>query len=313
MNKTRMLTEGAMMLAIFTVLLWISIYVPVIMIIVQLILILPFLLYSSKYPLKSAILLLIGSIMISFLVGPWIATVPFTVLFGTTGMMAGYGVRTGKSKIIIYISSSIVFLFNLVLGFAIASKFFQIHFLDELTQMLRSSTSQYIEALEKLGQAPPANLQEQMNEMISMIGSMAPSLLIGTAFFTVWLILVINLPIVKRLGVDVPKFEPFRKLRFPKSVLWYYLIALILTLVMNPEEGTYLYMVLINGAFILQTLLVIQGLSFIFFFAYEKKWPMIVPIIAVVLTFIMPIFLSIVRMLGIIEIGFDLRQRMGNK
>nr|WP_249316560.1 YybS family protein [Bacillus sp. FJAT-50079] len=308
-----MLTEGAMMLAIFTVLLWISIYVPVIMIIVQLILILPFLLYSSKYPLKSAILLLIGSIMISFLVGPWIATVPFTVLFGTTGMMAGYGVRTGKSKIIIYISSSIVFLFNLVLGFAIASKFFQIHFLDELTQMLRSSTSQYIEALEKLGQAPPANLQEQMNEMISMIGSMAPSLLIGTAFFTVWLILVINLPIVKRLGVDVPKFEPFRKLRFPKSVLWYYLIALILTLVMNPEEGTYLYMVLINGAFILQTLLVIQGLSFIFFFAYEKKWPMIVPIIAVVLTFIMPIFLSIVRMLGIIEIGFDLRQRMGNK
>ena len=103
--------------------------------------------------------------------------------------------------------------------------------------------------------------------MIQLMNSMAPTLLVGAAFIPVFVIMSINLPIIKRLGVKVPKFQPFRLLKFPKSILWYYLIVIILSLVVNVESGTYWYMVFVNAASILQLLLVIQGLSFTFYFS----------------------------------------------
>ncbi|WP_083800963.1 DUF2232 domain-containing protein [Bacillus sp. m3-13] len=41
---------------------------------------------------------------------------------------------------------------------------------------------------------------------------------------------------IKRLKVKVSPFPPFRELMLPKSLLWYYLIVLILS-IMAPEEG----------------------------------------------------------------------------
>ncbi len=307
-----MLTEGALMLAIFAVLLFISLFVPIVMIVTQFFLILPFLLYSAKYPLKNTAILVIGAVFITLLIGN-IIMVPIAIIFGTTGMVMGYGIRTGKSKLIIYLASSITFLINIVLLFVIASVFFSVNFIDEIAQIFKSSLDQYTAALQSFGQNPPEKLQEQMNEMLSLMSSMAPIFFIAMAFSTVILLIIINFPIAKRLGIPVPKFGPFRELKVSKSILWYYLAALILTLLVNPEPGTYMYMVLINGAFILQVLLVIQGLAFIFFYSHLKKWPIVLPVLAVIFTFILPIFLSIVRMLGIIDIGFNLRGYLEKK
>ena len=306
-----MLTEGTLMLAIFTVLLLLSLFVPMAMLVTQFFLILPFLLYSAKYPVKNAIILVIGSVLISLMMG--IVLAPFAILFGTTGTVMGYCIRTGKSKIITYMASSMAFLVNIVLIFAAASTFFKLNFIDELVETARTSIDQYSNILIKLGQSPDPKLTEQMNEMISLMGTIAPTLLVGSAFITVILLMVVNFPIMKRLGYDVPRFQPFRSLKFPKSILWYYLIALVLSLAVNPDVGSYWYMVLINAAYILQTLLVIQGLAFIFYFCHCKKWPKAIPIILVFLTFLLPLLLSIVRMLGIIDIGFNLRQRLNKK
>ncbi|MEK3888867.1 YybS family protein [Bacillus sp. FSL K6-3431] len=312
MKNTRMLTEGALMLGIFVVLLFVSMYVPLVMIVTQLFLILPFLLYSAKYPLKNAAILLVGAMLIAFIIGSIVA-VPFAFINATIGIVMGYGIRTGKSKAIIYLSSSMAFLFNIVLFYMIATIFLSVNFIEELGQLFKTSMDQYTQALESFGQAPPAKMHEQMNEMIQLMGTMAPTLLIILSFSTVLLLVIINFPIAKRLGVNVPKFGTFRELKLPKSVLWYYLVALVLTLLVQPESGTYMYMVLVNGAFILQALLVIQGLAFIYFYSHLKKWPLVFPILAVILTLFFPIFLSIVRMLGIIDIGFNLRTYLDKK
>lgn len=312
MKSTRMLTEGALMLAIYAILLFASLYVPAAVVVTQFILILPFLLYSAKYPVKNAAVLTIAATILTFIVGSIVA-VPLAVLYGTTGIVMGYGIRTGKSKAIIYLSSSLAFLANIVLVFVVASLAFSLNFIDELATIFNTSIDQYMQALEAIGQTPPANLKEQMNEMIGLMSSMAPSLLIAMAFASSLLLMIVNFPIIKRLGIKTPKFGPFRELKMPKSILWYYLAALVLTLITQPDPGTYMYMVLVNGASILQALLVIQGLAFLFFFCHLKKWPIFLPIFAVILTFILPIVLSIVRMLGIIDIGFNLRAYLNKK
>nr|WP_283247438.1 YybS family protein [Lederbergia citrea] len=300
------------MLAIFILMLLLSLFIPLVSIVVQFFLILPFLLYSAKYPVKYAAMLVVAAVFVSFVLGSYYA-VPLALLFGTTGLMMGYCIRSRKNKLVVYLASSMVFLANILLFFAIAAKFFGMNFLEEISDLFKSSVTQYTDALSIIGQSPPPELQDQLGEMIRMMNSMAPTLLLITAFITVLILMAVNFPIIKRLGIAVPKFEPFRLMKFPKSILWYYLIALVLSMLMKLEVGSYWYMALVNAAFILQTLLVIQGLSFIFYYNHIKKWPKFIPILAVILTLVLPFTLSIVRVLGIIDIGFNLRQRLNNK
>ncbi|MCR2822676.1 YybS family protein [Lederbergia panacisoli] len=312
MKDTRTLTEGAAMLALYTIMLLVAIFIPFSSIVLHLFFILPFLIYSAKYSVKYSIILIISAMIISFIIGSFVA-MPIAFLFGTTGLMMGYGIRVKESKQIIYISSSIVFIANIILFFIAAALFFNINFMDELKTMFQTSIDQYMAALHMVGMTPPVEFQEQLNEMANLMITMLPTLLVGTAFISVIIIMVVNFPILKRLGIDVPKFQPFRRLKFPKNILWLYLLVLVLSIIFKFESDSYLQMAVVNAGLILQTLLVIQGLSFIFFYCHLKKWAIVIPILAVIFTLLMPVILSIVRVLGIIDLGFDLRQRIKQK
>ncbi|MBD8005601.1 YybS family protein [Bacillus norwichensis] len=312
MKNTRMLTEGALMLAIFTVLLLFSAYVPMAMLATQFFLILPFLFYSSKYPLKNSLVLLIGAMFMSMLAGTVLA-IPFTILYGTTGIMMGYCIRTGKTKMVTYMASNLVFLGNVVLFYVLAAQLFGMNFFDKMIQIFLRSSDQYADMMRALGQTPDPNLQKQVQDMIGLMKTLAPSLLVSSAFLYVILFIVINFPIIKRFGIDVPKFPPFRTVKFPKSILWYYLITLMVSLFIKPAEGTFLHMTVVNAAYILQILMMIQGLAFIYYYSHVKKWSKAIPVTATVMTFLLPTFFSIIRLLGIIDLGFDLRQRLAKK
>lgn len=308
-KNTRMLTEGAIMIAVFVVLLLITLYVPIVSIILQYFLVIPFLLYSAKYPIKNSLLFLLATVLVSFIIGSF-GGIAFAIIFGTLGLMMGYGIRKKYSKEIIYVSSSFVFLASIIVLFIVSASFFELNFITELGAILRESVDQSLNTFTALGQSPPAIVEEQLDKMIEMIGLMTPFLFTAFAFITVIIIILITFPIIKRLGIDVPKFKPFRLLQFPKSILWYYLLILITTLFIKTEQGSYLNMVLLNGDLILQILLVLQGLAVIFYYAHYKKWNIAIPIVAVVLTVFIPLFLPFVSLLGIIDIGFDLRRRL---
>ncbi|PMX97174.1 DUF2232 domain-containing protein, partial [Pseudomonas sp. MPR-R5A] len=72
--------------------------------------------------------------------------------------------------------------------------------------------------------------------------TLIPSILVMMSLSTAFIIQLIAFPIVKRFGVEVTKWNSFADLTFPKSILWYYLITIFATLMMNPEEGTFWYM-----------------------------------------------------------------------
>lgn len=152
---------------------------------------------------------------------------------------------------------------------------------------------------------------EQLTAGLKMIETLTPSLFVMTSVISVFVIQLVSFPIAKRFGIKIEGFKPFREMSLPKSILWYYLITIIASFLFNPSEGSYWFMALVNIAFILQIFMVIQGLSLIFFFSHLKGWPKAVPVLAAVFTFLMPFLLYIVRILGIIDLGFDLRQRLG--
>ena len=106
-----------------------------------------------------------------------------------------------------------------------------------------------------------------------LIEAIMPSYFIGGVFITAFIYLVINLSLLKKLKLDVPKFSKFMDFRLPKAVLWYYLIVSIFTLFVSFEIGTFGYLLFVNAALILRVLLFLQGVSLIHYYFYVQGWP----------------------------------------
>src|SRR5213079_2877435 len=112
--------EGAILLAAFTVLLLITIYAPVIGMIVNFVLPLPFILFAAKNDLKSILVFTIASLLISFIAGTIIA-LPLTLTYGLTGVVMGYLIQKNRSRTAILIAGSIIFLLSLVIQYVVSA------------------------------------------------------------------------------------------------------------------------------------------------------------------------------------------------
>ncbi|KAB2330806.1 YybS family protein [Cytobacillus depressus] len=312
MRNVHKLTEGAVLLAAFAVLILITMYVPVLGVVSNLFLAIPFILFGAKNSRMNAVVFFIAAVLISLIVGTLLA-IPLTLTYGLTGIVMGLLIKEEKGRTSTFIAATLVFLAAVLIQYAAAIAFFNFNFIQEAMNVMKESLNQSRGLIEALGQDSSGKVVEQLEASIQLFETLTPSLFVLIALFGVILIELVSLPIVKRFGVKMASWKPFREIVLPKSILWYYLLTMLASFAINPEEGSYWFTALVNISFILQMLMVFQGISFIFYFTHKKGMSKSVPIIATVLTFFMPIFLSIVRILGIIDLGFDLRKRLEKK
>ncbi|MGM0843356.1 MAG: YybS family protein [Bacillota bacterium] len=310
MNYARKLTEGALLLAIYTILLLLTAYVPVLSTITVFFLVLPFIIYSEKHGLKPALTMFAAAIFISLLAGAFLITLPLTLSFGTVGVIVGWMLKNKISKMIIYLVSSLVLLITIVIQYILTIILLDINVIKQGIELFENMISDTFQLAEDLGQTVPPEQIERINSATELLDVMMPSLFLTSSFGLMLIIISINFPLLRKMGIQSAKFPPFRDWKLPQSIVWYYLITLILMLTVRPEMGTYLHWSLFNLYYVLQLLLVVQGLSFIYFFAHLKNWPKGLLILITILAF--PL-VQYVRILGIIDLGFDLRQRLQRK
>ncbi|MBY0123634.1 YybS family protein [Bacillus sp. S/N-304-OC-R1] len=308
MKNVHKLTEGAVLLAAFAVLILITMYVPVLGLVSNLFLAVPFILFGAKNTRMFSFVFLIAAILISLIVGTLLA-VPLTFTYGLTGIVIGQFIKEKRSRISSFISATLVFLATVLIQYAASIVFFKINFIKDSIDVLRDSLQQSRSLIESIGQGSGEKVIQQFEQSLQLLETITPSLFVLIALFGVLLIELVSFPIVKRFGIEIGRWKPFREMVLPKSILWYYLLAMLASFVLNPEVGSYWYTALINLGFLLQLLLILQGLSLVFFFCHKKGMSKTVPIFIMVFTFLIPIFLSIVRILGIIDLGFELRKR----
>ncbi|RNF39922.1 YybS family protein [Planococcus salinus] len=301
-QQTRQLTNGALMAAMFTVLLAVSVYVPVLSVVTTLLLGLPIAWYGAKYQWKATALVAAVCLVLSLLVGGLIA-IPLALIHLPIGLMIGLSIYYKKSKLFMFMGTSIVLLLSLMIQYVATIAFLGINLLDEFSTMTRQSTSQAIALMEQMGTSTE-EFEEAVNQMIFSFETLLPSLLILVTFFLAWLLLLIFLPILKRLGIEVPKFPPFRDMKLPKSILWYYLIVLLVSMLSDLQPGTMMYLAFMNAYVLLQVLLFLQGVSFYHFYIKQEGWPVWVTVLVTILSVPLQSFTSIV---GIIDLGFDIR------
>lgn len=313
MKNANKLTEGAMLLAALAALIFITIYVPIIGSFLNFALPLPFILFSAKNNVKNITAFFLAGMVISFIAGSFIG-LGFMLIYGSAGVVIGYLLQMNKSRTAIFISSSLTFMAGFVISYIVMTAFLKMDIIHEFTIMLNESVKNSQDMLKALGSKEQIKqLQEQNAALIKTIETLAPSALIMASFLATFITQWLCFPIAKRFGVKVEPWGNLRNLTLPRSLLWYYLIIIVVNMLFHPQEGTYVYTALINLKSILEMMLIVQGLSFLLYIFHQRSVSKGLRAFIVILAFIIPIFRSIILILGITDMGFEFRKRFEEK
>ncbi|MDX8363250.1 MULTISPECIES: YybS family protein [Bacillaceae] len=307
MKNTKVLTEGAILLAIFIILVFISMYIPFLGSVSIFFLPLPIMLFTIRNGLRNGIILIIPAILLTIAVGSVLA-VPLALMFTSGGIVTGYLIKKKKSHYMTLLIGTVIYLINITFIYVGSMLLFKIDFINEMTLLMNESITMATSMMEGVGQDVNEQVLKQFQATVDLFQYLIPSFFVMTAFLFALISLIVSIPIIKRFNINIEPWPPFRDLMLPKSVIWYYLITIIMSFVI--EEESSLFFPMINIDFILQLLMIIQGMSLLFYFLHHKGYSKVVQLFV----FIISLFLiPIIRILGIIDIGFDLRKRIVTK
>lgn len=313
MNSGRKLAESGVLLALYAVMLFIVVYIPVIGMILMFLLPVPFVLITIKQNLAWSFLCLLAASLLTVLIGTF-AAIPLTVMFGLIGITMGYHLQNNKSKLQMYIVSVLIFIICMLVLFVGSIVLLDINMVEQTKQIMEQSLDQSTATLQALGQNPEQiqKLTEQISISLKTMQTLLPSYLVLSSIIMVGLIFLASKPIINRFSDKKLSIAPVRDIQLPKSLLWYYLIIMIASLFINVEQGDYLYSVLLNLSFSLQFFMLLQGISFVFFFSNAKGWAKPIPIVIVISTMILALS-PFIRIVGIMDLGFPLREKITRK
>lgn len=310
-NKVRQLTYGAISAALF-VLLMVLANVPLVTIITTWFVPLPIAYYASKFDVKSSIIVAIVGSLLSFIILGVISGV-MGIFFAIIGIAMSININNKRSKVETLFAVSMA---TLLMGAATVFAYIQftgVNIIEKATTGFEKSMNQSYEISKKLAESTgqkPQMTQEQLDLAISQTMHLMPGIIIVAAFGWAIVILALNFPLLKKLGVPVQSFGKFKDMRLPKFLLIIYLVIILVRFIAAPEEGSYLYAIILNGDLILSCLFLIQGISFIHFLVHRSNMPKVVAWIATILA--LPLS-SFVVLLGIVDLGFDIRKLLGDK
>lgn len=147
---------------------------------------------------------------------------------------------------------------------------------------------------------------EQMQLVSNATVQMIPFAMIVSSFMMSVITHSLARPILDSMGHSAPKLKPAREWMMPRSLIWYYLIGVVIEIFARGSSSNYLNMIATNLLPLLHICFMIQAFGFFFYLGHQRKWHPIIPLL-----FAIPILLiPPMRIIGIIDLAFPLRQFM---
>jgi uncharacterized protein YybS (DUF2232 family) len=310
-RRVHAITEGAILLALYLALMLFTLYVPIVGVVLLFVLPLPFIIFTIRHDVASAIMLLIAGSILSVLFGS-VSNIFLALMSGLSGLTMGVFYKR-KQTMAVLIGGSLAYTASFVVAYVGIILFLQIDIIKDFIHLSKESFEQSRSVISSL--SPNVNLEQQFEQLergLDLLHTITPTLFVLSGIIFAVLTHLVAVPILKRLKIEVSQSKPFREWRLPQSLIWYYLIVSVLIMINSDTEGFY-FMAIMNLYFILQFFVLIQGYSFIYFYSYTKGLSKALPIIIVIASFLIPIFLYLVRILGIIDLSFPLREKIAKR
>ncbi|MDC0763649.1 DUF2232 domain-containing protein [Brevibacillus sp. AG] len=293
-SKTKHLAENALMLGIALVLLFLSTY-TILGGLVSFLIPLPFILLAVNRTVPNMVWI---SLAFSFL--GWIITGPFAATLAFSSAVWG-------SVMGIFYAKKGAALPAIVAGAGVA-------FLSVVSMLAFAAFGMNVDfnaIVQEVAKMRPAMMpKEQFDQLLELGKIVLPTSLIMFSFLSTAIIHGLASLIGRRLRRPIPALKPIREWSFPRSLIYYYFIAMIsLLLFAESMQGTFWEIALMNLKVMLDVIFVLQGLSFCLFAAYLYGWKRLTPVLIVCL-FIFPPLSTILSLVGIFDLGIRLREKL---
>lgn len=266
----------------------------------------PFVMLFTTLPLKSFIVCLVALLAAAFFIGGSFGSVIVLIglFFIIPGIVIGLMHKRKHSGWHVFVSGAIAFLVESLLLLAVGVLVLNFDLIDFIRSQLTVSMGPLIEA-EAITQSAADNMVHQLTVMFNQ---MIPLMLIISSLFMGTVTYAISRRLLTAQGIEVNMMKPIKEWRLPKSLIWYYLVSFILSLVVGTDTESILFVILLNLNPILELAFIVQGISFLYFWADWKRWPKFLPVLFIIASLIVPFVAVLLRIAGIVDIAFPLRQ-----
>src|SRR5690625_3564559 len=270
MNQSKKVPDGALLLAVFIVLMLIAIFVPITISVLIFLLPVPFIIYTSKYDWKTSLFMFLVAILLSLLLAT-LLSLPITIIAGFGGIMIGAAIYHRQTPYETWARGTLGFIGGLLFAYLFTQYFLEINWVTEIDEMINESLQMSKDIVEQFGLTQTDEEFNLIKEQLSYITDLIPAAvaIISTllAFIAQW----ISYKIMNHFENRNMKFPPFRNFKLPVALVWIYFFALLFTIFdLNPDE--ILFIVANNVVVLAGFLIALQGFSFIFFYAHYKSW-----------------------------------------
>lgn len=309
-NKSRSLTEGGILASISIIFALISVYLPILGVIVNMIWPVPILLLGVRHGFKFSLMCLaVAGIIIAILINP-LQAISVVLGFGFIGVTIGYGINQGwppiKTMVVGTVASCLSKAAVLLVGFVTLG----FNPLAMQLEVMAGAVDQAVVIYQKIG-IPPAQIEEVKTMLTKTVGLL--KYIMPAGFFVASVIdTFINYWVAKkvlaRLGTKLPDFPTFTSLANPPWILWLYGASLLLVTFYNQTPDDILYHIGTNIQLVCTVALLIQGLANIRYFINHKGWPKFAFNIIIFLLFINQFISQIVVLIGAFDLVFDYRK-----
>lgn len=214
-------------------------------------------------------------------------------------IVMGYLYKNNSTAHVVIAASVITFLAEMVFIFLITA-LFGMNLVQEITQFIRDSYDTVPEFIRV--DIPREIIEQAINTMTQMIPLYMISFAVYYTMITHW----IGRKLLNHAGYTLNSLPAVKEWMLPKSLVWHYAGALILSLFIEAEAGSMFTMILYNIVPILTFAFCVQAVSFLFFITDVKGWNRSIPIIGIVASLFLP---SLISLLGLFDIMFELRKK----
>lgn len=230
--------------------------------------------------------------------GPVLLTLAFFFLVPSLAM--GHLYKRGSTARKAILVGFIVLLAQLLLVLVLFSTQFDIDLAGQLTSLLTDNLNQ-LNSGEIFSEGWAADTAKAYGDAIMNI---FPMLLLLSAFLFTIVAHGLSRLALRTVGIQAPALPEAKTWSVPKSLVLYYLIAMVASFFLTEESNGYWSVVISNLVPILQIAFTIQAIGFFFFLADAKKWPKVVPVlIAIPVVLFPPCYL-----IGLLDVAFPLRR-----
>ena len=285
------------------ILLLLSILAPPFNMVTSLLLMTPFIvLYTMLKPGAFAAHVVPVAVVAFFLAGSYgPVVIALGVFFLVPSIVMGHLYKKGAPARKVVLTGFVVILAELLAELVLFSWQFDVNFSDEL----RSALYDNMKELETNGMFAAGWAAKAAAAYTDAIMTAMPMLLLMSAFLLAVVTQGLSRKALRTIGVEAPAMPRAKTWAMPRSLVFYYLLATIVSYAITAESSEYWRIAITNLIPILQFLFVLQAIGFVFFLADAKRWPKAAPVLLSVpiVLFMQPLFL-----IGLLDVAFSLRR-----